>query len=86
MALDCLPVSLPMDLMGPAIEDSGAGPTPTAARTRPDPGAVALGDGVPAAIGAKIAQPDRPVVAVVGDGGFMSSVRARDRGESRSSS
>src|SRR5262249_60622677 len=28
----------------------------------------------PAAIGAKIARPDRPVVAVVGDGGFMYSV------------
>ncbi|HEY7540772.1 MAG TPA: thiamine pyrophosphate-binding protein [Methylomirabilota bacterium] len=34
-------LSLPMDLMGPAIEDSGAGPTPIAARTRPDSGAVA---------------------------------------------
>jgi thiamine pyrophosphate-dependent acetolactate synthase large subunit-like protein len=37
-------------------------------------GSAALGYGVPAAIGAKIARPDRPVVAVVGDGGFMYSV------------
>jgi acetolactate synthase-1/2/3 large subunit len=29
-----------------------------------------MGFGVPAAIGAKIARPDRPVVAMVGDGGF----------------
>src|SRR5213594_4162518 len=28
-------LSLPMDLMGPAVEDTGAGPTPIAARTRP---------------------------------------------------
>ena len=34
-------LSLPMDLMGPAVEDAGAGPTPIAARTRPDAGAVA---------------------------------------------
>src|SRR5262250_494233 len=34
-------LSLPMDLMRPAVEDTGAGPTPIAARTRPDPGAVA---------------------------------------------
>jgi len=32
------------------------------------------GYGVPAAIGAKIACPDRPVLCVVGDGGFMYSV------------
>src|SRR5207244_13569331 len=37
-------------------------------------GSATLGYGVPAAIGAKIARPDRPVVAVVGDGGFMYSV------------
>jgi acetolactate synthase-1/2/3 large subunit len=30
-----------------------------------------LGYGLPAAIGAKVGQPDRPVVAIVGDGGFM---------------
>lgn len=30
-----------------------------------------LGYGLPAAIGAKLGQPDRPVVAIVGDGGFM---------------
>ena len=36
-------------------------------------GSATLGYGVPAAIGAKIARPDRPVVAVVGDGGFMYS-------------
>ena len=37
-------------------------------------GSATLGYGVPAAIGAKIAHPDRPVVCVVGDGGFMYSV------------
>jgi acetolactate synthase-1/2/3 large subunit len=30
-----------------------------------------LGFGFPAALGAKVAQPDRPVVTVVGDGGFL---------------
>lgn len=30
-----------------------------------------MGFGVPAAIGAALAEPDRPVVAVVGDGGFL---------------
>jgi acetolactate synthase-1/2/3 large subunit len=34
-------------------------------------GSATLGYGVPAAIGAKVACPDRPVVAVVGDGGFL---------------
>jgi len=37
-------------------------------------GSATLGYGVPAAIGAKIARPDRAVIAVVGDGGFMYSV------------
>jgi len=37
-------------------------------------GSATLGYGVPAAIGAKIARPDRPVICVVGDGGFMYSV------------
>ena len=37
-------------------------------------GSATLGYAVPAAIGAKIARPDRPVVAVVGDGGFLFSV------------
>jgi len=37
-------------------------------------GSATLGYGVPAAIGAKIANPERPVVCVVGDGGFMYSV------------
>jgi acetolactate synthase-1/2/3 large subunit len=37
-------------------------------------GSATLGYAVPAAIGAKIARPDRPVIAVVGDGGFMYSV------------
>jgi thiamine pyrophosphate-dependent acetolactate synthase large subunit-like protein len=37
-------------------------------------GSATLGYAVPAAIGAKVANPDRPVVAVVGDGGFMFSV------------
>src|SRR5262245_27288803 len=34
-------LSLPMDLIRPAVEDPGAGPTPITARTRPEPGAVA---------------------------------------------
>ena len=34
-------------------------------------GSATLGYGVPAAIGAKVAQPDRPVVVVVGDGGLL---------------
>ena len=37
-------------------------------------GSATLGYGVPAAIGAKVAQPDRQVLAVLGDGGFMFSV------------
>src|SRR2546429_8780435 len=37
-------------------------------------GSATLGYGVPAAIGAKIARPERPVLAVAGDGGFMYSV------------
>jgi thiamine pyrophosphate-dependent acetolactate synthase large subunit-like protein len=32
-----------------------------------------MGYGLPAAIGAKLAAPDRPVVAVIGDGGFALS-------------
>jgi acetolactate synthase-1/2/3 large subunit len=34
-------------------------------------GGVSMGYGLPAALGAKAAQPDRPVVAVVGDGCFQ---------------
>jgi thiamine pyrophosphate-dependent acetolactate synthase large subunit-like protein len=37
-------------------------------------GSATLGYGVPAAIGARLAQPTRQVVAVVGDGGFLYSV------------
>jgi acetolactate synthase I/II/III large subunit len=37
-------------------------------------GSATLGYGVPAAVGAKVAHPDRQVVAVIGDGGFMFSV------------
>lgn len=36
----------------------------------------ALGWGTPAAVGAKLAAPDRPVVAVIGDGSFQFSVQA----------
>jgi acetolactate synthase-1/2/3 large subunit len=36
-------------------------------------GFVAMGYAIPAALGAKAALPDRPVVAVVGDGGFLMS-------------
>jgi acetolactate synthase-1/2/3 large subunit len=34
-----------------------------------------LGSGFPTALGAKIAHPDRPVVAITGDGGFMFGVQ-----------
>ncbi|MGZ5876894.1 MAG: thiamine pyrophosphate-dependent enzyme [Bradyrhizobium sp.] len=34
-----------------------------------------LGSGFPTALGAKVANPDRPVVAITGDGGFMFSVQ-----------
>src|SRR5579863_278684 len=34
-----------------------------------------LGSGFPTALGAKVAHPDRPVVAITGDGGFMFSVQ-----------
>ncbi|MDP2859753.1 MAG: thiamine pyrophosphate-binding protein [Bacillota bacterium] len=34
-------------------------------------GFVTLGFGLPAAIGAKVAHPDRPVLAICGDGGFL---------------
>jgi acetolactate synthase-1/2/3 large subunit len=37
-------------------------------------GSATLGYGVPAAIGAKLAHPDRQVIAVAGDGGFLYSV------------
>ena len=37
-------------------------------------GSATLGYAVPAAIGAKVAWPDRPVLAVAGDGGFLFSV------------
>ena len=37
-------------------------------------GSATLGYAVPAAIGAKIARPDAPVIAIAGDGGFMFSV------------
>jgi len=37
-------------------------------------GSATLGYAVPAAIGARLAHPERPVVAVVGDGGFLFSV------------
>jgi acetolactate synthase-1/2/3 large subunit len=34
-----------------------------------------LGSGFPTALGAKVAHPDRPVVAITGDGGFMFGVQ-----------
>jgi len=53
-------LSLPMDLMRPAVEDSGAGPTPIAARTRPDPGAVARA--------AELLAGARAPIVIAGDG------------------
>jgi acetolactate synthase-1/2/3 large subunit len=41
------------------------------ARSQVAPTSGAMGYAVPAAIGAKLAQPERPVVAVVGDGGML---------------
>ena len=50
----------------------GVAPPGPGARTFLYPiGSATLGYGVPAAIGAKVAQPDAPVVAVVGDGGLL---------------
>jgi acetolactate synthase-1/2/3 large subunit len=39
--------------------------------TQAAPSSGAMGYGVPGAIGAKLARPERPVVAFVGDGGFL---------------
>jgi thiamine pyrophosphate-dependent acetolactate synthase large subunit-like protein len=39
------------------------------------PGYATLGYGLPAAIGAKVAAPDRPVIAMMGDGAFLFSVQ-----------
>jgi acetolactate synthase-1/2/3 large subunit len=36
-------------------------------------GLAGLGWGVPLALGAKVARPDKPVIAIVGDGGFAHS-------------
>lgn len=36
-------------------------------------GSVAMGYGIPAGLGARVAHPDRPIVVVVGDGGFLMS-------------
>ncbi|MEM7349040.1 MAG: 5-guanidino-2-oxopentanoate decarboxylase, partial [Chloroflexota bacterium] len=38
-------------------------------------GYCALGPGLPMAVGAKVAEPDRPVVVIAGDGGFMFTVQ-----------
>src|SRR6267142_1761606 len=53
-------LSLPMDLMGPVVEDTGAGPTPIAARSRPDPGAVARA--------AELLAGSRAPIVIAGDG------------------
>src|SRR5438094_727514 len=53
-------LSLPMDLMGPAVEDTGVGPTPIAARTRPEPGAVARA--------AELLASARAPIIIAGDG------------------
>jgi len=53
-------LSLPMDLMGPAVEDSGAGPIQIAARPRPDAGAVARA--------AELLASARAPIVIAGDG------------------
>jgi benzoylformate decarboxylase len=53
-------LSLPMDLMGPAVEDTGAGPMPIAARARPDAGAVARA--------AELLAAARAPIIIAGDG------------------
>jgi benzoylformate decarboxylase len=53
-------LSLPMDLMGPAVEDSGAGPAPIAARARPDADAVARA--------AELLARARAPIVIAGDG------------------
>src|SRR5262249_26620619 len=53
-------LSLPMDLMRPAVEDTGAGPTLIAARTRPEPGAVARA--------AELLAGARSPIVIAGDG------------------
>ena len=53
-------LSLPMDLMRPAVEDTGAGPTPIAAQTRPDPVAVARA--------AELLAGARAPIVIAGDG------------------
>ncbi len=50
---------------------------PQQAKTLYAPGGLAgMGWALPAALGLKFAEPDRPVVAVMGDGGFIMSVHA----------
>src|SRR5262249_14075280 len=53
-------LSLPMDLMGSAVGGTGAMPTPIAARTRPEPGAVARA--------AEILAGARTPIVIAGDG------------------
>jgi benzoylformate decarboxylase len=53
-------LSLPMDLMIPAIEDSGAAPPSIAARSRPDPGAIARA--------AELLSGARAPIVIAGDG------------------
>jgi benzoylformate decarboxylase len=53
-------LSLPMDLMGPAVEDVGTGPAQIAARARPDAGAVARA--------AELLARARAPIVIAGDG------------------
>jgi len=53
-------LALPMDLMTPVIEDAGEGPPPVAARTRPEPGALARA--------AEILGAARAPLVIAGDG------------------
>ena len=55
---------------------SGAGPGQAGGRRQFITSGGCLGWGVPAAIGAKIADPDRQVVALVGDGSFLFGAQA----------
>ena len=53
-------LSMPMDLMGPAVDDTGAAPPPVAAKSRPEPGAILHAAEL-------LASPANPII-IAGDG------------------